>query len=72
MTPDIVNIQLGIQAQATTVADAQSQAATAMNNVLAALTSNGVAQADVQTQNYNIQQVTTYDNLKQQSIPAGL
>lgn len=58
VTPDIVNIQLGIQAQAATVADAQSQAATAMNNVLAALTANGIAQADIQTQNYNIQQLT--------------
>ncbi len=71
VTPDIVNIQLGIQAQAATVADAQSQAATAMNNIMTALTANNVAQADIQTQNYNIQQITTYDNLKQQSVPAG-
>ena len=71
VTPDIINIQLGIQAQAATVADAQSQAATAMNNVLAALTSNGVAKADVQTQNYNIQQTTRYDNIKQQEISTG-
>jgi hypothetical protein len=71
VTPDIVNIQLGIQAQAATVANAQSQATTAMNNVLTALTTNGVAQADIQTQNYNIQQLTTYDNTKQTSVPAG-
>ena len=71
VTPDIVNIQLGIQAQAATVADAQSQAATAMNNVLAALTANGVAKADVQTQNYDIQQTTRYDNVKQQEIVTG-
>jgi uncharacterized protein YggE len=71
VTPDIVNIQLGIQAQAATVADAQSQAATAMNNVLAALTANGIAQADIQTQNYNIQQLTTYDNTKQTNVPTG-
>jgi uncharacterized protein len=71
VTPDIVNIQLGIQAQAATVADAQSQAATAMNNVLAALTANGVAKADVQTQNYNIQQTTRYDNVKQQEVVTG-
>lgn len=71
VTPDIVNLQLGIQAQAATVADAQSQAATAMNNVLAALTSNGVAKADVQTQYYNIQQTTRYDNIKQQEISTG-
>jgi uncharacterized protein len=71
VTPDIVNIQLGIQAQAATVADAQSQAATAMNNVLAALTANGVAKADVQTQNYNIQQTTRYDNATQQNVATG-
>jgi uncharacterized protein YggE len=71
VTPDIVNIQLGIQTQAKTVADAQSQAAAAMNNVMTALTANNVAKADIQTQNYNIQQITTYDNLKQQSVPAG-
>ena len=71
VTPDIVNIQLGIQAQAATVADAQSQAAAAMNNIMTALTANKVAQADIQTQNYNIQQITTYDNVKQQSVPAG-
>jgi len=38
--------QLGIQAQAKTVADAQSQAVKAMNDVMAALTNNGVAQKD--------------------------
>ncbi len=71
VTPDIVNLQLGIQAQAATVADAQSQAATAMNNVLAALAANGVAKADIQTQNYSIQQTTRYDNVKQQEISTG-
>jgi uncharacterized protein YggE len=71
VTPDIVNLQLGIQAQAATVADAQSQAVAAMNNVLAALAANGVAKADIQTQNYSIQQTTRYDNVKQQEISTG-
>jgi hypothetical protein len=71
VTPDIVNLQLGIQAQAATVADAQSQAATAMNNVLAALAANGVAKADIQTQNYSIQQTTRYDNVTQQNVATG-
>jgi uncharacterized protein YggE len=71
VTPDIVNLQLGIQAQAATVADAQSQAVAAMNNVLAALAANGVAKADIQTQNYSIQQTTRYDNVKQQDISTG-
>jgi uncharacterized protein YggE len=71
VTPDIVNVQLGIQTQAKTVADAQSQAAAAMNNVLAALTANNVARADIQTQNYNIQQTTSWDSNKQQSVITG-
>jgi uncharacterized protein len=71
VTPDIVNVQLGIQAQALTVADAQSQAANAMNDVMTALTTNGVAQKDIQTQSYSIQQITSWDNNKQQQIITG-
>ncbi len=71
VTPDVANIQLGIQAQAKTVADAQNQAVKAMNDVMAALTGNGVAQKDIQTQYFNIQQTTTYDNVKQQQIVTG-
>lgn len=69
--PDVANIQLGIQAQGKTVADAQSQATKAMNDVMAALTANGVDQKDIQTQYYNIQQTTTWDNNKQQQIITG-
>ena len=71
VTPDIVNVQYGIQAQALTVADAQSQAANAINNVMAALTANGVAQIDIQTQSYSIQQTTSWDNNKQIQIVTG-
>ena len=71
VTPDIANIQLGIQARALTVADAQSQATKAMNDVMAALKANGVADQDIQTQYYNVQQVTTWDTNKQQQIVTG-
>jgi len=71
VTPDIANIQLGILANAKTVAEAQSIATKAMNDVMAALAANGVAQKDIQTQSYNIQQQTTWDNLKQQPIITG-
>jgi uncharacterized protein len=71
VTPDIANIQLGIQAQALTVADAQSQATKAMNDLMAALKANGVAEQDIQTQYYNVQQVTTWDTNKQQQIITG-
>ena len=42
-----------------------------MNDVMAALTTNGVAQKDIQTQYYNIQQTTTWDNNKQEQIVTG-
>ncbi len=71
VTPDIANLQLGIQAQAMTVADAQSQAVKAMNNTMSALTTNGIVQKDIQTQYYNIQQTTTWDNNKQQQVITG-
>ena len=58
VTPNIAILNLGVSAQASTVADAQSQAVAAMNKVMSALTSNGVDQKDIQTQYFSIQQVT--------------
>ena len=58
VTPDIATLDLSVAAEASTVADAQSQVSTVMNQVTSALTSNGVAQKDIQTQNYTIQQIT--------------
>ena len=69
--PDAAILQLGIQAQALTVDGAQSQASSAMNDVMSALTSNGVAEKDIQTQYYSIQQVTKWDNTKQESVVVG-
>ena len=59
VTPNIATVDLGVTAQASTVAEAQSQAAAAMDKVISALTSNGVAQKDIQTQYFSIQQITT-------------
>jgi uncharacterized protein YggE len=58
VTPDIAILNLGVTAQASTVAAAQSQAAEAMDKVMSALTSNGVDQKDIQTQYFSIQQLT--------------
>lgn len=69
--PDICTLQLGIDAQATTVNDAQSQAAKAMDGVMNALTSNGVAKKDIQTQQYSIQRVTRYDQPTQKEVFVG-
>ncbi|RJO61522.1 MAG: DUF541 domain-containing protein [Dehalococcoidia bacterium] len=61
MTPDLAVVSLGVQAQASTVANAQQQAAKAMADVIAALKGNGVADKDIATQYYNITPVYSYD-----------
>ena len=71
VTPDIASLNLGITAQAASVAAAQSQAAEAMNKVMTALTDNGVAKKDIQTQHFSIDQVTRWDEEKQQEVVIG-
>ena len=69
--PDIATLSLGISAQAASVAEAQSQAAEAMNGVMSALADNGVAEKDIQTQRFSIDQVTRWDDKNQQEVVIG-
>ena len=69
--PDIAVINLGVQAQAPTVAEAQDQAKRAMDNVMAALKSNGVADKDIQTTAFNVWQQTRWDTNKQEEMVTG-
>jgi len=71
VTPDIATLRLGIEAQAATVAIAQSQATEAMDEVMAALTDNGVVKKDIQTQYYSIRQVTKWDRDKEKEVVVG-
>ena len=71
VTPNIVMVNMGVQSQASAVGDAQAQASTAMDKVMAALTGNGVDKKDIQTQNYNIQQLLKYDNYNQTNTISG-
>jgi uncharacterized protein YggE len=71
VTPDIATLRLGIEAQAATVAEAQSQAAGAMDAVMAALTDNGVDEKDIQTQYFSIYQVTRWDDTKDEEVVIG-
>jgi len=59
--PDIATLSLGIEAQGSTVAEAQSQAAVAMDKVMQALKDNGIDKKDIQTQQYSIYPITTWD-----------
>jgi hypothetical protein len=71
VTPDIATLMLGIEAQAKTVAEAQSQAAGAMDAVMAALAASGVDEKDIQTQYFSIDQVTRWDEETEQEIVVG-
>ena len=69
--PDIALLRLGIESQESTVAQAQSEATEAMGRVKAALTANGVAEKDIQTQYFNIRQLTRWDDNKIQEVVIG-
>ena len=71
VTPDIATLRLGIEAQETSVAVAQSEAAATMASVMATLTENGVAKKDIQTQYFNIRRVTRWDNNKDEEVVIG-
>jgi uncharacterized protein len=71
VTPDIATVSLGVSAQAARVADAQTQAAGAMDKVMAALTGAGIDKKDIQTQYFNINPTYRYDNVTGQSTVTG-
>ncbi len=69
--PDIATLRLGIEAQAASVADAQEQAQNAMSKVMDALAANGIDEKDIQTQRFNIQQMTRWDPNRQEEEITG-
>lgn len=69
--PDIATLQLGISVQRASVAEAQSEAATSMAKVMDSLKREGVADKDIQTQYFSIQQITRWDENKQEEIVIG-
>ncbi len=71
VTPDIATLRLGVEAQAATVAVAQSQATEAMDEIMTALTENGVAEKDIQTQYFSIYPVTRWDKDDEEQVIVG-
>lgn len=76
-TPDVATLSLGVEARAKTVADAQQQAAKAMDAVMSSLTGNGVDKKDIKTQYFNVRQdirtvnqVQTIDYVVSNSVTA--
>lgn len=70
-TPDLLTLRLGIEAQQATVAEAQAEAAEAMNSVMNALTESGIAENDIQTQRYSISQRTRWDPDEEKQVIIG-
>lgn len=71
VTPDVAVLTLGIEAQEDSVAVARDEAATAMEAVIAAVKSRGIADKDIQTQYFNISQVTRWDGDKNTEVVSG-
>ena len=67
--PDIAVLSLGVEAEATGVAEARSQAAEAMNAMLDALKAGGVASEDIQTTRFSVQ--PRYDFTERRQILVG-
>jgi uncharacterized protein YggE len=65
VTPDIAVLVLGVEVQKDTVAEAQQQAATAMDAVMNVLDGYSIEARDIQTQQFSIQPVYSYDNGQQ-------
>jgi hypothetical protein len=68
VTPDLADLDLGVEVQAASVSQAQQEAAVAMAAVMASLKSNGVADKDITTRYYNIYPVYSYERETQTLI----
>ncbi len=55
-SPDLALLEVGVRALAPTVADANGEAAEALDGMIEALTAAGLAEADIQTSSLNIRQ----------------
>ncbi|MCX7912354.1 MAG: SIMPL domain-containing protein [Dehalococcoidales bacterium] len=71
VVPDVALLSLGIEVQEKSVAEAQAKAAGAMDSVMEALRDAGIAERDIQTTRFSIQQVTRWDADREEEIVVG-
>ena len=71
VVPDVANINLGVSSQEPTVAAAQANAASAMNQIMAVLKANNIADTDIQTTQFSINPVYNYNNATSQNNITG-
>ncbi len=70
-TPDLAILNIGVQAQADNAQDAQTQVSQGMDSVMQVLKAQGVADKDIQTEQYSITQLTKYNQTTQQQEVTG-
>lgn len=70
-TPDIVLLSLGVESEQKSVSQAQKEAVDAMNKVIQVLKSSGIADKDIQTRQFNIQQMTRWDDKQNNTVITG-
>jgi uncharacterized protein YggE len=61
VTPDIVNISMGVQSHETSVAEAMKKTSDAMAKIMDVLKTNNIADKDIQTQQFNVNPQFSYD-----------
>jgi uncharacterized protein YggE len=71
IVPNLAVLSLGIESQEISVADAQSKASEAMDKVMQSLKAQGIDEKDIQTQYFNISQMTRWDNYNEKSTITG-
>ena len=69
--PDLGLLDLGVEARATTVAEARDQAARAMDSIMKVLSDAGIAEKDIRTRFFNIQPEYTYNELERRQEIVG-
>ena len=62
--PDLAIVNIGVEAQAETVAEARGDAAGAMTGVVAAVRNRGLSDADIQTTSFNIWPQYQYEEIE--------
>lgn len=62
IAPDMANISIGVVSQAATAREAQTANNQTMSQIMAALKAAGIAEKDIQTQNYTVQPRYDYTN----------
>jgi uncharacterized protein len=69
--PDVVVLSLGVQSEQKTVAQAQKEAVDAMAKIVQVLKGAGIADKDIQTRQFNIQQMTRWDDKQNNTVVTG-